>query len=198
MQTVLNYKRELIASALVAVVLAFASWQFAKAEGEMITICVRNNGTVYVIGEGFRRADCRGNDQLLGWNVGGVPGPQGPAGVPGPQGIPGPMGPQGPQGIPGTGGASLDRANVYKVTSSVVIESGMLGYALVACGDSNDVLLSGGYEASFFDMDIYRNEPLPYFPEQSWTVSARNSTDLEAHTPRPGTLTASALCYRVD
>jgi hypothetical protein len=79
-----------------------------------------------------------------------------------------------------------------------VINSGALGEVVTACNDNNDILLSGGYEAPFFDMDVYRSDPLPYFAVQSWVVSARNSTDLETHTPRPGTLTASALCYRVD
>jgi hypothetical protein len=185
----------------------------------MITVCVKNNGLLYVIGEGFSRADCRSNDQLLSWNVGGTPGPQGPAGEQGltgpqgpvgPQGLPGndgapganglqgPVGATGPQGPSGSGGTGMSRSNTYKVTASVVIESGRLGEVLVACNDENDILLSGGYEAPFFDMDVYRSDPLPYFAIQSYVVSARNSTDFLTHIPSPGTLKATALCYRVD
>lgn len=118
MQLTINYKRILVVFAATAVIATLAWWGLAKAEGTMITICVKNNGSVYVIGEGFRRADCRRNDQLLSWNVSGVPGPQGPTGPTGPQGPSGndgasgalgaigPVGPQGPAGNDGAPGAT--------------------------------------------------------------------------------------------
>ena len=40
----------------------------AYAEGKTITMCVRQNGLVYIIGKDFKRDECRKNDQLISWN----------------------------------------------------------------------------------------------------------------------------------
>jgi hypothetical protein len=43
-----------------------------------IQLCIKNSGTVFIVGEGFRKADCRRNDRLISINTTGIPGPQGP------------------------------------------------------------------------------------------------------------------------
>lgn len=91
-----------------------------------LTFCLKNNGAVYVVGQGFKKADCKNNDRLVSLDLSGIgssgvgasgpPGPQGPAGnigPSGPQGLPGltgdkgpvgDIGPSGPQGLPGDKG----------------------------------------------------------------------------------------------
>lgn len=70
-------------------------WTYTQATGDEITVCVNKSGVVHMVGEGFRRADCKNNETLVTWNV------QGPKGDKGDQGEQGPVGPQGPQGEPG-------------------------------------------------------------------------------------------------
>ncbi len=97
----------------------FAYANTAKAELPLIDLCVKNNGGVYVIGEGFNRSECKVQDNayILSINPnGGLPGPQGPIGPMGDIGLTGPvgevgakgltgeMGPVGPQGAPGIQG----------------------------------------------------------------------------------------------
>jgi hypothetical protein len=62
-----------------------------QAEGEQIYACVRSNGGVRILLEG--ETECKNNEQLMTWNIQGLPGPQGE---------PGPEGPAGPAGPPGT------------------------------------------------------------------------------------------------
>ena len=72
-----------------------------------LTLCVKNSGVVFVVGEGFRAGNCTNNDQLISLALGGVPGPQGPqgpAGMPGPQGLKGETGERGLPGIDGVKG----------------------------------------------------------------------------------------------
>lgn len=61
-----------------SVVLGF--WVYTKANGEEITVCVRRNGLMYVVGEGFRRGECRRSETLLSWDKQGTSGPQGEKG----------------------------------------------------------------------------------------------------------------------
>ena len=87
-----------------------------KAEIGAITACIQKNGLVHFIGTGFKRSDCKKNEQLVTWNTQGATGPQGPVGpmgsqgpiglrgepgLVGPQGETGAIGSQGPQGEPG-------------------------------------------------------------------------------------------------
>ena len=115
---------------VVVLVAGLFSWTFASTSDPMITACVKNDGILYVVGEGFKRADCKNNDQLLSWNIGGPRGPQGvpgiagPVGAQGPQGVPGvsgPVGAQGPQGLQGvqgpagtTTGSLINKSRVYQ------------------------------------------------------------------------------------
>jgi len=100
----------------------FAS--FTKADtsdpSDIIQLCVKKSGQVYVIGPGYKLSECKTNgskpdDTLITIYPNGQPGPQGPkgdAGVQGPQGPAGPAGadgaagPQGPKGDPGAPGAT--------------------------------------------------------------------------------------------
>jgi len=34
---------------------------------EIISLCFKNNGLVYILGQGYRKTDCRKNDQLIPW-----------------------------------------------------------------------------------------------------------------------------------
>lgn len=81
--------------------LALGLWTYTRADGDTISICVRKSGLVYVVGQGFRREDCRRNESLLTWNIQGPPGPLGPEG---PQGLSGPPGEKGDKGDPGEPG----------------------------------------------------------------------------------------------
>jgi len=60
---------------------------------------------MYMVGEGFKSADCKDNDQLISWNVTGPQGPQGLQGIPGIAGQTGAQGIQGPAGANGLTGA---------------------------------------------------------------------------------------------
>jgi hypothetical protein len=188
---------------LVAIIFALlGSWAVARAEGTMITICVKDNGKVYVIGEGFREADCRGRDQLLSWNIDGGPagpaGPQGEPGEPGPQGPQGPQGeqgvagPQGPQGVAGPAGGGIVRGDIYKFSASTIVNPDTVGETTASCEDANDVLISGGFGATAAGIDVYRSEPFPFFANQTWAVTALNAGDV------PGLLHAHAYCLRVE
>lgn len=96
----MNNKKFAVLVLGLAVVFA-GTWTFIKAEGEQISVCVKKSGLVYVIGEDFRRADCKNNDSPLTWNI---TGPQGPKGDKGDTGEQGPIGLTGPQGIQGEKG----------------------------------------------------------------------------------------------
>lgn len=76
-----------------------------------LTVCVRTNGRMYLVGPQYNRQSCRpsGETQITLNTVGpqGDPGPQGPQGEPGPQGEAGPIGPQGPSGADGSDASTL-------------------------------------------------------------------------------------------
>lgn len=69
-----------------------------------VTLCVKNSGTVFMIGQGFKVADCKNNDKLININL--SQGTQGPKGDKGDTGNTGPQGEVGPQGYPGADGAN--------------------------------------------------------------------------------------------
>ena len=77
---------------LLALVISTGTLSYTKAEGNQITVCVKNDGLMYVIGGEFKRSECKENDSLLSWNVKGIQGPKGE------KGDVGPMGPQGEKG----------------------------------------------------------------------------------------------------
>ena len=163
MQMTLTRNRKWVSvTFLVAVMAAFSLFTSAvvRAEGTTVMVCVKNNGAMFLIGESFRHTDCRGNDQLLTWNIAGPPGPQGVPGVAGPAGAQGetgpqgpagangavgaqgPAGPTGPQGPAGTSGGTIGKSRVYeKVIGQPYDREGSFDMTL-ACDAQNDILLT--------------------------------------------------------
>jgi hypothetical protein len=127
----------------------------------------------------------------------GATGPQGPAGTPGATGATGPAGTNGLNGAPGAAGAtgpagsSITRSMTYLTTASVDINPGQVGSANASCSNSNDILLSGGYDAPNPQLDTYKSVPRPYFLNQTWTAMAFNN-GVATYT-----LTVQALCLSV-
>ncbi len=117
MNTPLLLKRAVIGALTVLSAGGLAVGAVALADTHAITVCVRNSGAMYFIGEGFRRTDCRAQDKLLSWNIQGIPGtqgtqgadgaigPKGDTGAVGPQGGAGAQGQVGPMGLQGPAGA---------------------------------------------------------------------------------------------
>ena len=85
---------------LLAVVLGF--WTYTQATGATLTVCAKNDGDHYFIGDGFKRATCKKNEKLISWNT---EGPQGEQGEKGDKGDAGPQGENGNKGDPATHGA---------------------------------------------------------------------------------------------
>lgn len=88
-------------------IVSLGAWVYTKAEGLTLEVCVKKSGLIYVIGEEFKRSECKKNDSLLSWNTAGIQGPKGDkgdTGITGPQGtqgVAGDTGPMGPQGLKG-------------------------------------------------------------------------------------------------
>jgi len=96
--------KKLLVLVFVVVALFLGTWAYTKAEGDQISMCVKKNGFVYVIGQDFRSEDCKKTDSLLSWNTSGQQGPKGDKGDTGLQGIQGEVGPVGPKGDRGSDG----------------------------------------------------------------------------------------------
>lgn len=97
-----------LAGAVIAAAGLFAYRAYSQAGGD-ITVCVKKSGAMFMIGKGFKRADCKGNEQIISWNMRGPKGEKGDKGDPGPQGEKGDTGPQGEQGFPGPRGEQGER-----------------------------------------------------------------------------------------
>lgn len=222
MKIALSHKWVSAVLILGAMAFSLVVWTIVRAESPSITVCVKKEGEMYMIGEGFKRANCKHNDKLISWNIGGLPGPQGPQGVPGvagpvgPQGVAGPQGPagldgqpgadgaqgpqgvagpQGPQGPAGTAtGGGIDKSRTYTNYSSVQYSTAFIAFTVEAfCNDSNDVLLSGGY---------WKDGDLSLQILINWAVegpSGISGWTVRAHSVAGGLgLQASANCLRVD
>ena len=169
----------------------------------LIHACVSNrNGTVRIVGASTACDASR--ETALDWGIQGPKGdkgdtgdtgptgPVGPMGPQGPQGEQGPMGPTGPQGPAGTGGAPIDTSRMYQSVSDMVLVS--FGPAIQVnayCNDSNDVLLSGGYWTSHFDIRVGLSYPVPSIYSSHWTIYATTVSG-------DGYVQAIAMCLRVD
>lgn len=68
-------KSYILAIPLMTLSLALGLWGYLRAEGEVITVCVKKGGAMYMIGEGFKKTECAKNDKLVSWNIQGQPGP---------------------------------------------------------------------------------------------------------------------------
>ena len=104
-------RTRIVADSAVAVALAVVGIATTRAAGSEVMLCVKRIGLVYMVGEGFRRADCHPGDTLVSLNTAGAPGPQGPAGPAGPVGPIGPAGAPGVQGVKGDTGAKGDKGD---------------------------------------------------------------------------------------
>ena len=148
-----------------------------KAEIGAITACIQKNGLVHFIGTGFKRSDCKKNEQLVTWNAQGAPGPQGPVGpigsqgpiglqgepgLVGPQGETGAIGSQGPQGEPGLS-ASHGAGNIafFNGTTQVLLTDGTVW----------SISLNGGNTKWSWEADAFLNRiglPLPISKILQW------------------------------
>lgn len=90
---------KVLAGSVVGVALVLGLWTYSQAAGNIITACVKKDGFIYVIGNGFRLTQCERNDTLLSWNI---QGPKGDKGETGPQGLRGDKGDQGLKGDSGS------------------------------------------------------------------------------------------------
>lgn len=173
--------RKEISAAALAGIAAFSllATTAAGADGPTLTACVKKDGAMYLVGESFRRDDCRGNDRLISWNVAGPQGvagaagpagpqgqagPQGPAGAngaPGAVGAQGPAGPIGPQGPAGTSaGGSIGKTRVYAKFAERTLNLPANFALALACDAQNDIMLtsdSGAFLGSFL-VEIVHDE----------------------------------------
>jgi hypothetical protein len=85
-------------------IVSLSAWTYTKAEGTTLEVCVKKSGLIYVIGEEFRRSECKKNDSLLSWNTAGIQGLKGDTGLQGPKGDVGATGPKGDTGATGAQG----------------------------------------------------------------------------------------------
>lgn len=180
---------------LAAMVGLFAS--YASAEGTSVTLCVKRSGLVYVVGDGFRRSECRDRDQLVTINTGGVPGPQGPAGPvgpagpqgeAGPQGDVGPAGPQGPAGPAGAqgpagpaGSAGTNALRLYSVLAFQEIPVSSQVTLRPTC-EPGDQVVSGGHAMGVVAQDgaLVVAVSRANFPN-AWEVTFTNFNPLTAY-----------------
>lgn len=221
MQTIMRYKWA-VGVFVVATALFVVSGSVVRAEVSAITVCVKNNGAVYLIGEGFRRADCKRSDKLLSWNIVGPQGPQGVPGVAGPVGAKGDIGPQGPagtnglqgavgpqgpagavgpQGPAGTGtGGSIDKSRVYQRIGGGDYNVRGPHAAEAFCADANDVMLTGFYEtlSPVWSVSIGTFQHI-FRPTgiDSWQLQFGLEID-PARDPEPATVTVTITCLQVD
>ena len=195
-----------------------------RAENLTITVCVKNNGAMYLIGESFVREDCRRTDRLLSWNIAGPQGPQGVAGVAGPggaqgetgpqgpagakgetgvQGAAGPVGPQGPAGTPAGGG--IGKSRVYQKYAALTIDHESSLYSLTLfCDAHEDILLSSDYEililSGQFGITSFRHEEYfePFGIDHASIFFAAQLTDPDVPFPQPETAHLDIRCLRGD
>jgi hypothetical protein len=131
----INMNKKSLMLVLVGFTVFFAgAWSYTRAEGEQISVCVKKSGLVYVIGDEFRRQDCKKNDSLLSWNITGTQGPKGDKGDKGDQGDVGPMGPQGERGEKGDSGQGEASLHLYDANGQ---DLGKLVYAETGIGRSS-------------------------------------------------------------
>ena len=201
-------KIKTIGVAVFGLVLFLGLWSYSQAKNSEIVLCVKHNGLVYVVGEGFKKTDCKNNDSLLSLGTGpqgiqGIPGPQGIPGVAGNDGLPGPkgdkgdigeIGPTGPQGPAGSSsGVSIDKSRIYTRYSLRGGLSAASTYVIVraSCLDSNDVPISGGYMETSGVRVLSSMAIIGTSTEISgWEVSAESDVN--------GTVTASVNCLQID
>lgn len=186
-QTSLKFYRFLSAILLV-VMLSMSSVMYVSAHGGDVTLihaCVsKRGGTVRIVSP---TATCDvSKETALDWGIQGSKGDKGDTGDVGPMGL------QGPQGEQGPSGAGISRANTYTVSVSVDVPFGSVLSIVASCNDSNDVVLTGGYDYSaIYELEVNRSIPAPYFQNQAWVASVQNNS------PSTVTITIYAMCLNV-
>lgn len=200
MGTKLRHKLALGSFLVVVLVAGLFSWTLASTNGPMITACVKNDGILYVVGEGFKRADCKNNDQLLSWNIGGPRGPQGVPGVAGPQGL---QGVQGPAGT--TTGSLINKSRVYQRVAVREHDSRGNYVTEAFCDGTNDVLLTSWYDALSGDYSMRVASSQHIFnpsARDSWRLTYSLEIDpyfAESGTPAvPAQMNVWITCLRAD
>ena len=105
--------------------------------GDLISVCIKQNGSMYMIGHGFTKEDCKTSDRIFSLGLvgpmgatgaSGISGETGPTGATGAVGIPGKVGPIGSTGMPGSTGASGIQGNPGDAgPAGATGESGQIG-----------------------------------------------------------------------
>lgn len=168
-----------------------------------VTLCVKNSGTVFMIGEGFKVANCRNNDKLINIDLShGIQGPKGDTGEKGDKGDPGEVGQQGeqgiqgevgPQGLAGSNGADgrdgVDGVSEWqKVPGLMETSTSDDQTATATCPDGKKVV-GGGYLVTSENTSYYAKSSYPS-SETTWTSTV--------HRGGSGTaswgLTSFAIC----
>lgn len=161
----INFEKVILSLMFISL-MSLGVWTYTLAEGSTISACVSKTGAMYMSGTGFLLKKCEKNDQILTWNIAGLPGPkgdtgatgqQGPAGPPGEIGLTGEKGSigdtglkgdTGPQGIQG-GVGLVSEANIVSETktSSINLQRNDKLSTEVSCPEGA-TLLSGGGQVS--------------------------------------------------
>lgn len=166
----------------------YAANSVSPVEVQQLTVCVKYNGLMYVIGQGFTKADCRQNDQLISFSYGstgatgitgatgpigatgisGLDGPTGPTGSQGPTGATGFQGTTGPQGPTGVSGVS----NYERVVGTMSPDDELLKTAVADCPSGKKVI-GGGFltdnRSDSGEIAVASNGPID---DDTWQVIA--------------------------
>lgn len=123
----------------------------------------------------------------------GMKGDKGDQGDKGEQGLPGEKGDKGDKGDPGERGEKGDKGDaaaldMYDKTAAIAIPFGGTAAITASCDDTNDQVMSGGFEGGQ-GLSYLMSKPVLTSPN-GWTAQAINIT------PGTKTLTAHALCNR--
>ena len=137
----------------------------------------------------------------------GAAGPQGPMGERGQQGAQGLQGPagsdglpgdSGPQGIPGPTGpeGGIDGARIYTLGETIIGDGfNVSGYAIAACREVGDVLISGGFHQPFQAQARIQGS----FPENFFVTTAEQPARWLVQyggLPRGESVDAYVICQR--
>lgn len=168
-----------------------------------VTLCVKNSGTVFMIGEGFKVADCKNNDKLINIDLSqGTQGPKGDKGDKGDTGDIGLQGEVGPQGLPGVDGKDgingqdgsdgIDGVSEWERKEHEGIAPGQDQTVTANCSEGKKIV-GGGY---LIGSPLTMFYPLSSYPDtdSSWTASVHRSST----TPANWSLKVYAICVTAN
>lgn len=185
-----------LASLVILSSVGLFSYGVSASTANTVTICVKNSGFVYVVGQGFWAKDCGKKDRLITINSDGVPGPKGDTGLPGPKGDKGdqgltgeqgPIGLTGPQGEKGDVGLSgaqgeigskgdngLDGVSGWERVSGPMVTNTDGSKTSTAICSSGKKVVGGGYsQLTNYIFYVRNNYPSS---ENTWTVTGDGSS----------------------